>query len=107
MLQASTAAIQTALTSVSEIRPDATPQIEQPELVEASPVPPELSPRQELLRPEHWKAMPEIDMIGSQFEETALNRIIKHMTLLYVEGHTLVQQAKNSVKFREISRPRA
>ena len=54
----------------------------------------ELSPRNRLLKPEHRKAMPPMDMIGSQLEETSLNRIIKSMTALYVEGHSLFQQAQ-------------
>ena len=69
-------------------------QSRQPETAEAIFVPPELSPQHVLLRPEHQRAMPPIEMIGSLCEETSLHRIIKSMTTLYVEGHLLLQQAR-------------
>ena len=73
---------------------DEGPESGQPESAQALFMPPELSPGHELLRPEHHRAMPPIEMIGSLFEATSLNRIIKSMTALYVEGHPLFRQAR-------------
>ena len=39
-------------------------------------------------------ALPDIDKVGSRFEETSLDHIAKNMTLLYVEGRSLFQQAR-------------
>ena len=107
VLQASTTTRQTDINPVSKSRPDAMPHAEQPEPVEVALALPELSPQQKLLRPEHREAMPEIDKIGDRFEETSLKRIIKSMTLLYVEGHTLFQQARNLDMDAEILARRA
>ena len=94
VLPAPTTMIQADATSVPENKPDATLQTGQPKVVEALFMPPELSERHELLRPERQRAMPEIEMIGSLYEETSLNRIINSMTSLCVEGHPLFQQAR-------------
>ena len=75
--------------------PNAESHTEQPRPVDIfMPVQPELSPRSRLLRPEHRRAVQKIGMVGSQSEETSLNRIIKSVTALYVEGQSLLQQAQ-------------
>ena len=50
-----------------------------------------------LLRPEHRVALPDIDQVGSRLEETSLDHIAKNMTLLYVEGRSLFQQARGAI----------
>ena len=97
VLQASTTTSQTDTSPVSKSRPDDKPH----EPVESAPVQPELSPRQRLLRPERQRAMPEIDVIGSQFEATSFNRIIKSMTS-HVEGHPLFQRVRGSLPDRQL-----
>ena len=92
VLQASTTSCQTDTSPGSVIRPDAMPQVGQSEPVGAAL--PELSPRQRLPRPEHRVALPDIDKEGTRFEQTSLNHIIKNMTLLYAEGHSMFQQAR-------------
>ena len=79
--QAPITTTQTDIASVSVNQPGTPRQSGQPETGEAVVMPPELSPRHQLLRPEHQRVMVVIvvviELTGSLFEETSLNRIIK------------------------------